>query len=80
MMKTFVAAAAAGYATGVTCQRALATPAFDPLALPRKAISLGDDLLGFWWKVQFKHRAKGDAVRRDPGPDGEGAAPLPGSA
>ena len=58
------AAAGAGYSTGVTCQRALATSAFDPLALPRKAISLGDDLLGFLWKVRFKHRPKGVAVSR----------------
>jgi len=58
------AAARAGYASGVTCQRGLATRAFDPLALPRKAISLGDDLLGFWWKVGFKHRPKGVAVSR----------------
>ncbi|WP_295456300.1 polysaccharide deacetylase family protein [uncultured Thiodictyon sp.] len=66
------ATAAAGYATGVTCQRARATATFDPLALPRKAISLGDDLLGFLWKVQFKHRPKGVAVRRR----GLGAAPT----
>ncbi len=59
------AAARADYATGLTCQRALATRAFDPLALPRKAVSLGDDLLGFLWKVQFKHRPKGSAVTRD---------------
>ena len=49
-------------APAVTCQRALATSAFDPLALPRKAISLGDDRLGFLWKVLFKHRPKGVAV------------------
>ena len=59
------AAARAGYATGLTCQRARATPAFDPLALPRKAISLGDDLLGFLWKLGFKHSPKGVAVRRE---------------
>ena len=59
------AAARAGYATGVTCQRARATRAFDPLALPRKAISLGDDLFGFLWKVGFKHGPKGVAVTRD---------------
>ncbi len=53
---------AAGYASGVTCQRASATPAFDPLALPRKAISFGDSVLGFWWKVQMKHAAKGEPV------------------
>jgi len=52
----------AGYASGVTCLRASATPAFDPLALPRKAISFGDSALGFWWKVQMKHAPKAEPV------------------
>jgi len=60
------AAAGAGYATGVTCLRARATSAFDPLALPRKAISFGDDRLGFLWKLLVKHRPKGSAVVRAP--------------
>jgi peptidoglycan/xylan/chitin deacetylase (PgdA/CDA1 family) len=59
------AAAEAGYDTGVTCQRALATRVFDPLALPRKAVSLGDDLAGFLWKLLFKNRPKGVAIRRE---------------
>ncbi|HYN77016.1 MAG TPA: polysaccharide deacetylase family protein [Lamprocystis sp. (in: g-proteobacteria)] len=61
------AAARAGFGTGVTCQRALATSACDPLALPRKAISLGDDRLGFLWKVLFKNRPKGAGVVRQGG-------------
>lgn len=45
---------AAGYKTAVTCQRSKADKNSDLLALPRKAISLGDDLAGFWWKVHMK--------------------------
>ncbi len=58
------AAATAGYDSAVTCQRALATPDFDPLALPRKAISYGDNLLGYFWKLHVKNAPKGSAVRR----------------
>lgn len=61
---TLEAAAAAGYATGVTCQRGAATPAFDPLALPRKAVSQGDTTPGFLWKLLMKDKAKGEALRR----------------
>jgi peptidoglycan/xylan/chitin deacetylase (PgdA/CDA1 family) len=58
------AAADAGYESGVTCQRAAATPAFDLLALPRKAISYGDDIVGFLWKLYAKDAPKGQAIRR----------------
>jgi len=58
------AAAEAGYRSAVTCQRGLATSRFDPLALPRKAISFGDDLFGFFWKLAVKHAAKGQALIR----------------
>jgi peptidoglycan/xylan/chitin deacetylase (PgdA/CDA1 family) len=51
----------AGYETAVTCQRGAATPAFDALALPRKAISYGDSLAGFFWKVEMKDKPKGTA-------------------
>jgi len=54
---------AAGYASAVTCQRAAATPAFDPLLLPRKAISYGDSLAGFLWKLVMKNRPKGEPLR-----------------
>ncbi|GAB0147820.1 polysaccharide deacetylase family protein [Marichromatium sp. PS1] len=55
-------AAAAGYRSATTCLRGAATRADHPLALPRKAISFGDDLLGFWWKVAVKHAPKRDLV------------------
>lgn len=44
----------AGYTTAVTCKRDKADSSNDLLALPRKAISLGDNLAGFWWKVHMK--------------------------
>ncbi len=61
---TLELAAEAGYRSGVTCQRGAATPAFDRLALPRKAISYGDDAFGFLWKLYLKDAAKGEALRR----------------
>ena len=48
----------AGFSSAVTCLRAAANPRFDPRELPRKAISYGDSLLGFWWKLMFKNRPK----------------------
>ncbi len=63
-IETLHVAASAGYETGVTCQRAKATPAFDLLALPRKAISYGDNTLGFAWKLFMKDRPKQEALRR----------------
>lgn len=63
-LATMAAAAAAGYRSAVTCQRGAATPAFDPLALPRKGISYGDNALGFAWKLHTKDRPKGRALHR----------------
>lgn len=54
------AAAATGYASATTCLRGAAGPADHPLALPRKAISFGDNLLGYWWKLAVKHAPKSD--------------------
>ncbi len=48
----------AQYLTAVTCQRAAATHDFDPLALPRKAISFGDSLIGYIWKLYRKNKPK----------------------
>ena len=51
----------------MTCQRAAATPAFDPLLLPRKAISYGDTLPGFVWKLWMKDQPKQPPLRwREP--------------
>lgn len=63
-LATMEAAAAAGYQSAVTCQRGAATPAFDPLALPRKGVSYGDNALGFAWKLHTKDRPKGRALHR----------------
>jgi len=63
-LRTVKAAAAAGYVTGTTCVRAAATPAEDLLALPRKAVSRGDDVFGVAWKLLTKNVAKGPQVRR----------------
>lgn len=63
-LRAVQAAAAAGYVTGTTCVRAAATPAEDLLALPRKAVSRGDDVFGVAWKLLTKNVAKGPQVRR----------------
>jgi peptidoglycan/xylan/chitin deacetylase (PgdA/CDA1 family) len=48
--------AAAGYRSAVTCDRASAFEGVDPLRLPRKAISFGDSLTGYAWKLHMKTR------------------------
>ncbi|SFP90016.1 polysaccharide deacetylase family protein [Hydrogenimonas thermophila] len=55
---------AGNYTTAVTCQRAAATPDFDLLALPRKAISFGDTLLGFIFKLHAKNLPKSVPLHR----------------
>jgi peptidoglycan/xylan/chitin deacetylase (PgdA/CDA1 family) len=50
--------AEAGYRTGLTCVRATANHASGPLELPRKAVSYGDTLPGFLWKLHFKNTPK----------------------
>lgn len=52
------AATAAGYASATTCLRGAAAAVDHPLVLPRKAISFGDNLLGYWWKLAIKHAPK----------------------
>lgn len=49
----------AGYRTGLTCIRGSANTSYNPFELTRKAISYGDNLVGFGWKVHFKHERKG---------------------
>jgi peptidoglycan/xylan/chitin deacetylase (PgdA/CDA1 family) len=41
----------AGYRTALTCNRGDALAGDDPLQLPRKAISFGDSVAGFGWKL-----------------------------
>lgn len=50
--------AAVGYRLGLTCIRAAANHARSPYELPRKAISYGDTLPGFLWKLHAKNRPK----------------------
>ncbi len=57
---TAQAACSLHYATAVTCLRGAAGPADHPLVLPRKAISFGDNLVGFFWKLAVKHAPKPD--------------------
>ena len=52
------AAAEAGYASATTCLRGAAGPMDHPLALPRKAISFGDNLIGYFWKLSVKNAPK----------------------
>ncbi len=49
----------AGYRTGLTCIRGAANTSHNPFELTRKAISYGDNLIGFMWKVHMKHERKG---------------------
>ncbi|WPL12741.1 Poly-beta-1,6-N-acetyl-D-glucosamine N-deacetylase precursor [Thiorhodovibrio litoralis] len=51
-------AAQAGYRSATTCLRGAATAADHPLVLPRKAISYGDNLIGYGWKLLVKHAPK----------------------
>ncbi len=56
----------AGYLSATTCLRAAATRAFDRHALPRKAISFGDTLPGYWWKLVSKNKPKHQPVVIEP--------------
>jgi len=48
----------AGYEAALTCDRGAATSLDDPITLPRKAISYGDSLIGYFWKLHMKHKKK----------------------
>lgn len=63
-LRTVEAVAEAGYLSATTCERASATPADDPLTLPRKAVSWGDSLIGVLWKMHFKNTPKRPPIRR----------------
>lgn len=53
--------AEAGYVSATTCDRAAAQPGENLLRLPRKAISFGDSLAGYAWKLHLKNRRRGAA-------------------
>jgi len=55
---TVRAAAATGYRSAVTCLRGPVLPGDHPLVLPRRAISFGDNLIGYFWKLVVKNRPK----------------------
>lgn len=50
----------AGFRCGLTCIRAAANYAKNPFELPRKAISYGDTLVGYLWKLHAKNVPKGE--------------------
>lgn len=52
----------AGYRSGLTCIRGAANYAKNPFEIPRKAISYGDTLPGYLWKIHKKNVVK---VRAD---------------
>lgn len=54
----------AGYHAALTCRRGDARMNDDPLLLPRKAISYGDTLPGFIWKLHRKKRKEADEQGR----------------
>lgn len=62
-LDTVRAAAETGYLTATTCLRGIAEPVDHPLALPRKAISFGDDIVGFFWKLGVKNNPKPQLVQ-----------------
>ncbi len=72
-LDTVHAVHAAGYISATTCLRGAVSPLDHPLGLPRKAISFGDNLLGFGWKFGVKHaptadlKAWRDRLRQEPG-------------
>jgi peptidoglycan/xylan/chitin deacetylase (PgdA/CDA1 family) len=57
-LDTIRAAAETGYRSATTCLRGAAHSTDHPLVLPRKAISYGDNLLGYWWKLAVKQAPK----------------------
>ena len=58
------AAAEAGYVTGTTCVRAVATPDDDLLTLPRKPVSQGTTALGMIWKMLTHNQSRDPSIRR----------------
>jgi peptidoglycan/xylan/chitin deacetylase (PgdA/CDA1 family) len=52
----------ADYSGALTCIRGAANTADNPFEVPRKAISYGDNLIGYFWKLHMKHARKGAGV------------------
>lgn len=48
----------AGYRCALSCIRGSATSSDNRFVLPRKAISFGDSLAGYLWKLHVKHKKK----------------------
>jgi peptidoglycan/xylan/chitin deacetylase (PgdA/CDA1 family) len=48
----------AGYRSALTTVRGAANTAANPFEIPRKAVSFGDNLIGYAWKLLFKHAQK----------------------
>ncbi len=63
-LRAVEAVAEAGYESATTCVRARATSADDPLTLPRKAISWGDNLVGYFWRLHMKNAPRTPPLRR----------------
>lgn len=55
----------AGYLTATTCIRGAANFSDNPFELTRKAISYGDNLVGFAWKLHAKQGRKGQGAVPD---------------
>ena len=55
----------AGYRTATTCIRGAGNLSDNPFELTRKAISYGDNLLGFAWKLHAKQARKGQGALPD---------------
>ena len=62
-------AAEAGYVTGTTCLRAIATPEDDLLSLPRKPVSQGNTAFGVLWKLLTKNTPRSAPIRRGKHPE-----------
>lgn len=52
----------AGYRLGLTCIRGAANTAHNAYEIPRKAISYGDSLFGFFWKLHLKNARKDHSI------------------
>lgn len=63
-MAVVEAVAEAGYASATTCVRGRANTQDDPLTIPRKAISYGDNWFGFVWRLHVKNTSKTPSIRR----------------